>query len=123
MARDLVRTRRYVKKFMLMKANIQAVSLKIQTLRSQNAMAQAMKGVTKAMASMNRQLNLPQIQRILQEFEKQSEIMDMKEEIMNDAIDDAMEGDDDEEERYLNKSNCVVFVHNNLFKQISVMQL
>jgi charged multivesicular body protein 2A len=98
MARDLVRTRRYVKKFMLMKANIQAVSLKIQTLRSQNAMAQAMKGVTKAMQSMNRQLNLPQIQRILQEFEKQSEIMDMKEEVMNDAIDDAMEDDADEEE-------------------------
>ncbi|XP_056630410.1 charged multivesicular body protein 2a [Diorhabda carinulata] len=98
MAKDLVRTRRYVKKFMLMKANIQAVSLKIQTLRSQNAMAQAMKGVTKAMQSMNKQLNLPQIQRILQEFEKQSEIMDMKEEVMNDAIDDAMEGDDDEEE-------------------------
>lgn len=98
MAKDLVRTRKYVKKFMLMKANIQAVSLKVQTLRSQNAMAQAMKGVTKAMQSMNRQLNLPQIQRILQEFEKQSEIMDMKEEMMNDAIDDAMEGDDDEEE-------------------------
>ena len=46
MAKDLVRTRRYVKKFMLMRANIQAVSLKIQTLKSQNAMAQAMK-VTK----------------------------------------------------------------------------
>ena len=43
MAKDLVRTRWYVKKFMLMKANIQAVSLKIQTLKSQNAMAQAMK--------------------------------------------------------------------------------
>lgn len=107
MAKDLVRTRRYVKKFMLMKANIQAVSLKIQTLRSQNAMAQAMKGVTKAMHSMNRQLNLPQIQRILQEFEKQSEIMDMKEEIMNDAIDDAMEGDADEEERYVFFNNAV----------------
>lgn len=40
MALDLVRTRRYVKKFMLMKANIQAVSLKIQTLKSQNTMAQ-----------------------------------------------------------------------------------
>jgi len=57
MAKDLVRTRRYVKKFMLMKANIQAVSLKIQTLRSQNAMAQAMKGVTKAMQNMNRPVN------------------------------------------------------------------
>lgn len=37
-----------------MKANIQAVSLKIQTLKSQNAMGQAMKGVTKAMQNMNR---------------------------------------------------------------------
>lgn len=98
MAQDLVRTRRYTKKFMLMKANIQAVSLKIQTLKSQNTMAQAMKGVTKAMQNMNRQLNLPQIQKILQEFEKQSEIMDMKEEMMNDHIDDAMEDEGDEEE-------------------------
>ena len=47
MAKDLVRTRRYVKKFMLMRANIQAVSLKIQTLKSQNAMAQAMKVIGK----------------------------------------------------------------------------
>lgn len=45
MAKDLVRTRRYVKKFMLMKANIQAVSLKIQTLKSQNTMGEAMKGL------------------------------------------------------------------------------
>jgi len=98
MAKDLVRTRRYVKKFMLMRANIQAVSLKIQTLKSNDAMAQAMKGVTKAMATMNKQLKLPQIQKIMQEFEKQSEIMDMKEEMMNDAIDDAMGDEDDEEE-------------------------
>lgn len=40
MAKDLVRTRQYVKKFILMKANIQAVSLKVQTLKSQDAMAQ-----------------------------------------------------------------------------------
>jgi len=98
MAKDLVRTRRYVKKFILMKANIQAVSMKVQTLRSQNAMAEAMKGVTKAMQNMNRQLKLPQIQKILQEFEKQSEIMDMKEDMMNDAMDDALGEDDDEEE-------------------------
>lgn len=86
MAKDLVRTRRYVKKFMLMRANIQAVSLKIQTLKSQNAMAQAMKGVTKAMGNMNKQMKLPEIQKIMMEFEKQSEIMDMKEEMMSDTI-------------------------------------
>ncbi|XP_055377998.1 charged multivesicular body protein 2a [Condylostylus longicornis] len=98
MAKDLVRTRKYIKKFMLMKANVQAVSLKIQTLKSQNSMAMAMKGVSKAMQNMNRQLNLPQIQKILHEFEKQSEIMDMKEEMINEVIDDAMEDEGDEEE-------------------------
>lgn len=36
----------------------------------------------------------------MMEFEKQSEIMEMKEEMMNDAIDDAMGDEDDEEERY-----------------------
>lgn len=74
------------------------MSLKIQTLKSQNTMAQAMKGVSRAMMNMNRQMNLPQIQQILHEFEKQSEIMDMKEEMINDAIDDAMEDEGDEEE-------------------------
>ena len=45
------------------------------------------------------QLKLPQIQKIMMEFEKQSEIMDMKEEMMNDAIDDAMGDEEDEDER------------------------
>lgn len=98
MAKDLVRTRRYVKKFILMKANLQAVSLKIQTLRSNNAMAQAMKGCAKTMATMNKQLKLPQIQKIMMEFEKQSNIMDMKEEMMSDAIDDVMGEEEDDEE-------------------------
>ncbi len=48
-----------------------------------------------------RQLKLPQIQKIMQEFEKQSEIMDMKEEMMSDAIDDAMGDEGDEEERFI----------------------
>ena len=96
MAKDLVRTRNAGKKFMLMRANIQAVSLKITTLKSNHSMAQAMKGVTKAMATMNKKMNLPEIQRIMMEFEKQSEIMDMKEEMMDDAIDGAMGEDDDE---------------------------
>ncbi|XP_062518630.1 charged multivesicular body protein 2a-like [Corticium candelabrum] len=98
MAKDLVRTRRYVKKFILMKANIQAVSLKIQTMRSTASMAKAMKGVSKAMATMNKKMNLPEIQKIMMEFEKQSEIMDMKEEMMSDAVDDVIGEEDDEEE-------------------------
>src|SRR5688572_15733048 len=50
------------------------------------------------MKSMNRQMNLPAMQKIMMEFEKESEIMDMKEDMMNDVIDDTMAEEDDEEE-------------------------
>lgn len=61
-------------------------------------MAEAMKGATKAMGSMNRQMNLPKIQQIMMQFEKESELMDMKDEMMGDAIDDAFDEDEDETE-------------------------
>jgi len=98
MAKDLVRTRQHVKKFTLMTANLQAVSLKISTMGSQATMAEAMKGVTKAMGRMNSQMNLPQIQKIMMEFEKQSEMMEMKGEMMDDVMDDAMDDGETEEE-------------------------
>ncbi|KDE06118.1 hypothetical protein MVLG_03535 [Microbotryum lychnidis-dioicae p1A1 Lamole] len=103
MAKDLVRTRKYISKFYGMKTQLQAVSLRIQTLRSNQQMAEAMKGATKAMSLMSKQTNLPQIQRILQEFERESASMDMKEEMMADSIDDAMEDDEDNEEEEGNK--------------------
>jgi charged multivesicular body protein 2A len=49
------------------------------------------------MGQMNRSLNLPQIQKIMNDFEKESSTMDMKEEMMSDAVDDAMEGEDEGE--------------------------
>ncbi|KIY51140.1 Snf7-domain-containing protein [Fistulina hepatica ATCC 64428] len=98
MAKDLVRTRRYSQKFYQMRTQLQAVSLRIQTLRSNQQMADAMRGATRAMGAMNRGMNLPAIQRIMNEFEKESSMMDMKEEMMSDAIDDVMEDEEDEEE-------------------------
>lgn len=48
---------------------------------------------------MNRGMNLPAIQKIMNEFEKESSMMDMKEEMMSDAIDDVMDDElEDEEE-------------------------
>ena len=47
---------------------------------------------------MNKGMNLPAIQRIMMEFEKQSSMMDMKEEMMADAVDNAMEDDEEDEE-------------------------
>ncbi|KAJ2449999.1 ESCRT-III subunit protein did4, partial [Coemansia sp. RSA 2424] len=99
MAKDLVRTRRYIQKFYKMGTSLQGVSLRIQSMNSNQQMATAMRGATSAMKSMNKSMNLPGMQRVLMDFERESETMDMKEEMMNDAIDDAMEDDevDDEE--------------------------
>lgn len=50
------------------------------------------------MMSMNKNMNMPEMSKIMQEFAKQNEIMDMKEEMMSDMIDDTMGEEDDEEE-------------------------
>lgn len=52
---------------------------------------QAMKGATRALGSMNKQMNLPQLQRIAMEFERENDIMDQRSEIMDDVFDDAMD--------------------------------
>lgn len=46
---------------------------------------------------MNRQMNLPALQRIAMEFEKENDIMDQRQEMMDDAIDDVTGLEDEEE--------------------------
>ncbi|WIA34351.1 hypothetical protein OEZ86_012688 [Tetradesmus obliquus] len=98
MAKSLIRNRHAVTKLHGLKSQLQAVSLRIQTLKSTQAMADAMRGATKAMRVMNKRMNLPNMQKILMEFEKQNERMEMTSDMMGDAIDDAMEGEGEEEE-------------------------
>ena len=58
---------------------------------------QSMKGATKLLAGMNRQMNLPALQRIAMEFERENDIMDQRQEMMDDAIDDVTGLEDEEE--------------------------
>lgn len=95
MARDLVRTRRSIHKFYQMKTQLQAVGLRMQTLRSTQQMAEAMRGASRSLGTMNKSMNIVAVQRILQEFERESSAMDMKDEIMNDTIEDALGTEED----------------------------
>lgn len=47
-----------------------------------------------ALGAMNRSMNIMSVQRILQEFERESSTMDMKDEMMNDTMEDAL-GEED----------------------------
>eukprot|EP01023_Acetabularia_acetabulum_P037252 TRINITY_DN3529_c0_g1_i7.p1 TRINITY_DN3529_c0_g1~~TRINITY_DN3529_c0_g1_i7.p1 ORF type:complete len:239 (-),score=70.83 TRINITY_DN3529_c0_g1_i7:809-1525(-) len=98
MAKSLVRNRHAVTKMYGLKSQLQAVSLRMATLKSTQAMADSMQGATKAMKAMNKKLNLPALQQIMRQFEMQNEKMEMTSEMMGDAIDDAFEEEDEEDE-------------------------
>lgn len=78
-----------------MKTQLQAVSLRIQTVRSNEQMMQSMKGATSLLGSMNRSMNLPALQRIAMDFERENDIMEQRQEMMDDAIDDVTGLDDE----------------------------
>ena len=100
-----------------MRTQLQAISLRIQvgsrrlfhphmgaaqltcsqTVRSNEQMMQSMKGATSLLSGMNRQMNLPALQRIAMEFERENDIMDQRQEMMDDAIDDVTGLEDEEE--------------------------
>ena len=54
-------------------------------------MVDAMKGATRPLSGMNRQMNLPQLQKIAMEFERENDLMEQRQEMMDDAVDDAMD--------------------------------
>ncbi|KAJ1921931.1 ESCRT-III subunit protein did4 [Mycoemilia scoparia] len=76
------------------------IKAKNLTMSASQQMAQSVRGAAVAMKSMNGSFNLESLQRILMEFEKQSEMMNMKDELVSETIDEAMEDtmDDEEEE-------------------------
>lgn len=104
---------RYIEKFYGMRSQLQKISLRLQvgkkrtaywpshemlmltgylqTYRTNEQMMQAMKGATVALGSMNRTMNLPSLQRIAMEFERENDIMEQRQEMMDDAVDDAMD--------------------------------
>ena len=100
MAKDLVRTRRYMSKFYEMKSHLQGVQLRMQTIKSTEAMARSMAGATRAMTALSKQLDLPSITAILQEFQTETEKLGITQEVMGDTIDDVMGelGDTEQEE-------------------------
>lgn len=50
------------------------------------------------MVRMNQQIDIKSMQHIIMEFEKQSEILEQKEEMIGDSMDDMMDVSDEEEE-------------------------
>ncbi len=59
---------------------------------------QAMKDATRVLGGMNRSVNLPQLQKMTMEFERESDMMEQRQEMIDDAIDDAQEVEEEGDE-------------------------
>lgn len=85
--------------------------MRLSTAEMSSSMVEALKGVNKVMQRVNAQMDIHSIQDVLKEFSKNSEKMEMQQEMvnirikinncllqMNDAIDAGMDTGNDEEE-------------------------
>lgn len=98
-AKDLVRNRQAMKKFLKLGSQMESLGLRIETLKAQAGVNKALKGAAQAMHQMNRMVNVPQMQMIMQKFMMENEMMEMKGEMVDEAMDDLWEdGETDVEE-------------------------
>jgi charged multivesicular body protein 2A len=98
LSKDLRSTRGYITRFIEMKTQLNAQSLKMTTIKSHEAMAEAMKGVTSAMKKMNAKMDIPGLQKVMGEFMVENERSEFIAGQIGDALDDAMADDATEEE-------------------------
>uniref|UniRef100_A0A7C9D6Y0 Uncharacterized protein n=1 Tax=Opuntia streptacantha TaxID=393608 RepID=A0A7C9D6Y0_OPUST len=98
LARQLVRLRKQIANLQGSRAQMRGIATHTQALHAQTSVAAGLKGATKAMSAMNKQMAPVKQMKILKEFQKESAQMDMTTEMMSDAIDDALDNDEAEEE-------------------------
>ncbi|KAM3267612.1 vacuolar protein sorting-associated protein 2 3 isoform X4 [Capsicum chacoense] len=98
LARQLVRLRQQIANLQGSRAQMRGIATHTQAISAQSSVAAGMKGATKAMTAMNKQMEPAKQAKVMQDFQRQSAQLDMTTEMMSDAIDDAIDNDEAEEE-------------------------
>ncbi|MCD7449070.1 hypothetical protein HAX54_049183 [Datura stramonium] len=98
LARQLIRLRQQITNLQGSRAQMRGIATHTQAISAQSSVAAGMKGATKAMTAMNKQMDPAKQAKVMQDFQRQSAQLDMTTEMMSDAIDDAIDNDEAEEE-------------------------
>ncbi|KAI9197791.1 hypothetical protein LWI28_004602 [Acer negundo] len=98
LARQLVRLRQQITNLQGSRAQIRGVATHTQALYASTSMSTGMKGATKAMTAMNKQMQPAKQVKVIKEFQQQSAQMDMTIEMMSESIDETLDKDEAEEE-------------------------
>jgi len=97
-AQAVVRTRRMVNRFSMMKAHLQGVGTRIQSVKSAEGLQKAVGAAVKMMQQCNRCIGVKSLGMSLQELDKQNASMTMQTEMIDEQMDSVFEEDNDEEE-------------------------
>lgn len=105
LAKQYVRSKQFINKFVMMETQLKGIALQMQTIKSTHAMGEAMKGVASAMQKVNKQFNLPELNKIMSDFMRENDIQETMQDTMSDALDDALmqDGTEEEEANILNQ--------------------
>lgn len=98
LARQLVRLRQQIANLQGSRAQMRGIATHTQAMHAHTSVAAGMKGATKAMSAMNKQMAPAKQIKMMQEFQKQSAQLDTTTEMMSDAIDDVLDNDEAEDE-------------------------
>jgi len=98
LAKQMVQVRKQKEKLLAAKAQLGAVGMHATSMASQVAAAQAIGSVTEAMGTANSAMDIKATNKILQEFQRENERLTVKQEIMDEALIDAFDTDEVEEE-------------------------
>lgn len=97
-AKQLVQLRKQKEKLYETKAQLSSVGMQATAMSAQVSMVSAMGNVTSALSSANEVMDATKLSKTMHEFAKQNETAKVKEELMNDALADAFDESDVEEE-------------------------
>ncbi|OMO83231.1 Snf7 [Corchorus capsularis] len=98
LARQLVRLRQQITNLQGSRAQIRGVATHTQALYASTSISTGMKGATKAMVAMNKQMAPAKQVKVIKNFQKESAQLDMTIEMMSEAIDETLDKDEAEEE-------------------------
>ncbi|EEB09292.1 vacuolar sorting protein Did4 [Schizosaccharomyces japonicus yFS275] len=96
-ARDLMRLRNSRKRMQNTKTQLQAIGLRLTTVRSSDQMMSSMRSATTLLTRMNRSANLPALTRITQQFERENDMMEQRQDMIDEQFEEGLEDEDEEE--------------------------
>lgn len=94
MAKNLVQIRNQKNKLYSTKANLNSVGMTATSMATQVAATAAIGDVSGAMVKINQAIDAKEMTKIMTDFQRQNEVMEVRQELMDDALTDAFDAED-----------------------------